>query len=237
MAERLIVALDVNSPKDAERLVKQLDGIVSFFKIGLWLLFADGTDALITRLIDDKKDVFLDYKMFDIGETVKEGVARARERGVKFVTVHGNAEIMRAAVEGKGDSDFLKIFAITVLTSMNDDDLKEMGYSVTVRELISLRVRKALECRCDGIIASAADNPDEIRRLVSSPGLLIATPGIRPPSATLDDHKRPTTPTEAIRAGADYLVVGRPIIKAADPAVAALDIIEQMREGERLRTH
>jgi orotidine-5'-phosphate decarboxylase len=206
-----------------------------FFKIGLWLLFADGTDRLIDRLIKENKNVFLDYKMFDIPETVKEGVARARDRGIKFVTVHGNPEIMSAAVAGKDKDERLKIFAITVLTSMDDDDLQEMGYSITVRELIELRVRKALECRCDGIIASARDRPDEIRRLFNSPGLLIATPGIRRPGKPVHDHKRSTTPTEAIRDGADYLVVGRDITEEADPASAALDIIRQMEEGQRDR--
>jgi orotidine-5'-phosphate decarboxylase len=231
MADRLIVALDVRSPNTAREIVRKLDGIVSFYKIGLWLLFAEGTDKLIDDLIKEGKNVFLDYKMFDIGETVREGVARARDRGVKFVTVHGDDEIMRAAVEGKGGSDFLKIFTITVLTSMDDDDLKEMGYRLTVKELIELRVRRSLECGCDGIIASAADKPNEIRQLFNSDGLLIATPGIRPLGTTADDHKRLTTPMQAIRDGADYLVVGRPIIAHHDPAHEARTIIEDMNRG------
>lgn len=231
MAERLIVALDVSSPDDAKELIKKLDGIVSFYKIGLWLLFAEGTDKLIDDLVKSGKNVFLDYKMFDIGETVRKGVTRAKDRGIKFVTVHGDDEIMRAAVEGKGDCDFLKIFTITVLTSMNDADLREMGYRLTVKELIELRVRKSLECRCDGIIASAADNPNEIRQLVDSQGLLIATPGIRPHGSQADDHKRSATPTQAIRDGADYLVIGRPIIESTDPASMAHKIIEEMKLG------
>ena len=190
MADRLIVALDVPTPEQAEKLVDDLDGVVSFYKIGLWLLFTAGTDQLIDRLIKRGKKIFLDYKMFDIPETVSKGVTSARDRGIKFVTVHGDNEIMEAAVEGKGNSDFLKIFTITVLTSMNDDDLKEMGYRLTVPELIALRVRKSLEYGSDGIIASAADNPDEIRKLVANEGLLIATPGVRPPGSSSDDHKR-----------------------------------------------
>jgi orotidine-5'-phosphate decarboxylase len=231
MADRLIVALDVSSPEEAEQLVAKLDGVVSFFKIGLWLLFAKGTDKLIDNLIKTNKNVFLDYKMFDIGETVREGVKRAKDRGVKFVTVHGDDEIIKAAVEGKANSDFLKIFSITVLTSMNDQDLHDMGYRLTVTELIKLRVRKSVDCGCDGIIASAADNPNEIRKLVDSRRLLIATPGIRPFGISNDDHKRPANPTQAIRDGADYLVVGRPIIMNSDPASVARNILRQMEKA------
>lgn len=228
MAERLIVALDVRSPHEAEALVDKLDGVVSFFKIGLWLLFAEGTDALIDKLIKRGNNVFLDYKMFDIGETVKEGVTRACDRGIKFVTVHGDDEIIRKAVEGKGNSDFLKIFTITVLTSMDDADLYEMGYRLSVKELIELRVRKSLEYGSDGIIASAADNPNEIRKLVSNEGLLIATPGVRPIGSPSDDHKRLASPTEAIRDGADYIIMGRPILAHPDPRKEAKNVISQM---------
>lgn len=233
MADRLIVALDVPSPSAAEDLVKKLDGVVSFYKIGLWLLFAEGTDALITNLVNQKKNVFLDYKMFDIGETVRRGVERARERGIKFVTVHGDEDIIRAAVDARGTSDFLKIFTITVLTSMNDADLHDMGYRLTVPELIKLRVKKSLEYGSDGIIASAADNPNEIRGLVNSQSLLIATPGVRPKGITSDDHKRVATPTEAIRDGADYIILGRPIIEDPDPRQQAIDVIRQMELGVR----
>jgi orotidine-5'-phosphate decarboxylase len=231
MADRLIVALDVPSPEDAKVLVNKLNDIVSFYKIGLWLLFAEGTDKLIDGLVKSGKNVFLDYKMFDIGETVRKGVARAKDRGIKFVTVHGDDEIMEAAVQAKGNSTSLKIFTITVLTSMDDNDLYEMGYRLGVKDLIELRVRKSRECGCDGIIASAADNPNEIRQLVDDQGLLIATPGIRPHGFQTDDHKRPANPTQAIRDGADYLVVGRPIIESPDPALMARTIIKQMNLG------
>ena len=234
MAERLIVALDVDHPDIAKDLVRQLDGVVSFFKIGMGLFIAEGTESLIDHLVKSGKNVFLDYKMFDIGETVKQGVIRARDRGVKFVTVHGDQEIMRAAVEGRGTSDFLKIFSITVLTSLNDDDLKEMGYALSVEDLIRLRVRNSLACGCDGIIASAHDRPDDIRKLFNADGLLIATPGIRPPGASLDDHKRSATPAQAIRAGADYLVVGRPIVGVENPRQAAIDIVSDMKGGTAL---
>ncbi|MFI4974045.1 MAG: orotidine-5'-phosphate decarboxylase [Caulobacterales bacterium] len=235
MADRLIVALDVTSPREAMGIVDRLDGIVSFFKIGMGLFVAEGTEAVISQLLKRGKSVFLDYKMYDIPETVSRGVAQALDRGIKFVTVHGDEEIMRAAVAAKGDSDFLKIFSITVLTSLDDNDLKEMGYALSVKNLIELRVRKALECGVDGIIASASDQPDEIRRLFDRPGLLIATPGIRAAGRGSDDHKRSATPAEAIRRGADFLVVGRPIIGEPDPAKAALEMIEDMKAGELRR--
>lgn len=233
MADRLIVALDVRSVEEARHLVEKLDGVVSFYKIGLWLLFAEGTDKLIDDLIAQGKDIFLDYKMFDISQTVAEGVARARDRKIKFLTVHGDKSIMEAAVREKGESKTLKIFAITVLTSLDDKDLEEMGYRVPVKELVNIRVRKAVACGCDGIIASADDNPNEIRGMLSAPGLLIATPGIRSEGEALDDQKRTATPAEAIRDGADYLVMGREIIRAPDPRARALAIIEEMEKGAR----
>jgi orotidine-5'-phosphate decarboxylase len=228
--DRLIVALDVPSLAEARDLVDQLDGLVSFFKVGLWLQFAAGFDGLIDELIKRGNKIFLDAKMFDIGETVKRGVALAAERGVSFVTVHGDSEIMKAAVEGKGNSQ-LKILAITVLTSIDHDGLRDLGYLCSVEELIRLRVERAIACGCDGIIAAPHDNPNRIRQLAGTQSLLIATPGVRLAGSWADDHKRAGTPGQAIAAGADYLVVGRPIIKSADPARAAARIIEDMRGG------
>jgi orotidine-5'-phosphate decarboxylase len=232
MSERLIVALDVPNIAAAEGLARQLDGIVSFYKIGLWLLYAPGTERFIDSLIGQGKRVFLDAKMFDIGETVKQGVARAVERGVSFVTVHGDPEIMRAAVAGKAGSVRTKVFAISALTSLDDQALRDMGYALSVRDLIRLRVRQAAECGCDGIIASADDNPDEMRRLAGADHLLIATPGIREPGGSADDHRRHATPAEAIARGADYLVVGRPITRSNDPAAAARRIIDDMERAD-----
>src|ERR1700751_1464797 len=142
--DRLIVALDVPSIGEARDLVGELQGMVSFFKVGLWLQFTAGFDGLVDELIKRGKKIFLDAKMFDIGETVRQGVARAAERGVTFVTVHGDGEIMKAAVEGKGGS-CLKIFAITVLTSVDQDGLCDLGYLCGVEELIRLRVERAIE--------------------------------------------------------------------------------------------
>jgi orotidine-5'-phosphate decarboxylase len=228
--DRLIVALDVPSISEARALIDKLEGVVSFFKVGLWLQFAAGFEDLLDHLLAKNKNIFLDAKMFDIGETVRQGVARAAERGVTFVTVHGDGEIMKAAVEGKRNSP-LKIFAITVLTSTDQDGLRELGYLCSVEELIGLRVKRAIECGCDGIIAAPHDNPNRIRDVAGDPRLLIATPGVRLAGASIDDHKRPGTPAQAITAGADYLVVGRPIVRSDNPARAATTIIENMRSA------
>jgi orotidine-5'-phosphate decarboxylase len=231
MADRLIVALDLPTIDGAARLARQLDGIVSFFKIGLWLLFAPGAEGFIDGLIAQGKRVFLDAKMYDIGETVRQGVARATERGVSLVTVHGDPEIMRAAVAGKRGSTRTKVFAISVLTSLDDAAALEMGYAMAVADLIQLRVRQAVDCGCDGIIASADDDPNAIRRMAGAERLLIATPGIREPGGAVDDHKRYAAPAQAIARGADYLVVGRPITQADDPVAAARRIVEDMERG------
>ena len=228
--DRLIVALDVPSIGEARTLVSELKEVVSFFKVGLWLQFAAGFDGLIDELVRREMRVFLDAKMFDIGETVKQGVARVAERGVSFVTVHGDEEIMKAAIEGRGNSR-LKILAITVLTSVDQNGLRDLGYLCSVEELIRLRVKRAIACGCDGIIAAPHDNPNRIRQLAGEERLLIVTPGVRLAGASPDDHKRPGTPAQAIAAGADYLVVGRPIVKSGNPALAAAQIIEDMRRA------
>jgi orotidine-5'-phosphate decarboxylase len=228
--DRLIVALDVQSIAEARRLVGDLDGLVSFFKLGLWLQFAAGFDRLIEELLNKGKKIFLDTKMFDIGETVKQGVVRAAERGIDFVTVHGDRDIIGAAAAGKAGSH-LKILVVPVLTSLDANGLSQLGYRSGVGELIVEGARATLACGCDGIIAAPRDNPDQIRRAAGSEGLLVVTPGVRLPGSSIDDHKRSGTPAEAIAAGADYLVVGRPIIRSDDPARAAAAIIEDMRRA------
>jgi orotidine-5'-phosphate decarboxylase len=228
--ERLIVALDVPSVDEARAIADALDGVVSFFKIGLWLEFAAGFDGLLDDLIRRGKKVFLDAKMFDIGETVKQGVARAAERGVSFVTVHGDSEIIQAAADGKAGSD-LKVLVVPVLTSLDTAGLRELGYGGSLAELIIARARATSACGCDGIIAAPQDNPNEIRRAARAEGLLVVTPGVRLAGTALDDHKRAGTPAQAIADGADYLVVGRPIVRSNDPALAAARIVEDMRRG------
>ena len=233
MAERLIVALDLPDIRAAEAMADCLAGVVSFFKIGLWLAFARGVDGLIERLLAGGNRVFLDAKLHDIGETVAAGVARAAERGVSFLTVHGEPEVMRAAVRGRGTAP-ARILAVTVLTSLGDSELAAMGYRLTARELVALRARQAVECGVDGIVASAADNPDALRQAAGNPNLLVVTPGVRPAGSATDDHRRSATPAAAIANGADYLVVGRPITSAPDPRASAAKIIAEMEEGQRL---
>jgi orotidine-5'-phosphate decarboxylase len=234
MADRLIVALDVESVEEAYQLVQKLDGIISFFKIGFRLQITEGFDGLIKHLLDSNKQIFLDAKMFDIPETVETAVQAAARRGVSFITVHGDENILMAAARGRGHSN-IKIFAVTVLTSLDDEALTAMGYAVTAKALVQLRAEKAIACKCDGIIASADDKPDAIRELAKTNSLLIATPGVRMPGVAPDDQKRTATPSQAIEYGADYLVVGRPIIKDADPANAARKFIAEMEEGQRRR--
>jgi len=230
MADRLILALDVPTVARAREIVAELEGIVRFYKIGMWLLFQRETDAFIDELLARGHQIFLDYKMYDIGETVRRGVEAAARRGISFVTIHGDAEIIKAAVEGRGGSA-LKLLAITVLTSLDDAALAGMGYRLSARELVELRVRTAVACGCDGVIASAHDDPDHLRRVAGAQSLLIATPGIRLASGRTDDHRRVADPASAIRRGADYLVVGRPILEARDKAGQALAIIGEMERG------
>ena len=230
--DRLIVALDVEDVAAARALVRALDGTASFFKIGFWLLVQPDVNGLIDELVAAGKRVFLDYKMYDIGETVRRGVMSVARRGVSILTVHGDPEIMRSAVAGRDEAGTgLKIFAVSVLTSLDDNAVAQMGYGMTVPELIDLRVRSAVAAGCDGIIASPTDRPDEIRRATGAPELLVATPGIRLAGTGTDDHKRPGAPDKAVEAGADYLVVGRPITQSSDPRASAETIVQQMRLG------
>ncbi len=228
--DRLIVALDVPNVAEARELVARLDGLASFFKIGLWLQYAAGFDRLLDDLVAQGKSIFLDTKMFDIGETVKQGVARAAERGVSFVTVHGDDDIIKAAAEGKAGTN-LRILVVPVLTSLDANGLRELGYRGSLHELIVERARATMTWGCDGIIAAPQDNPDAIRRAAGADGLLVVTPGVRLAGSARDDHKRSGTPAEAIALGADYLVVGRPIVKSPDPAAAAAKIIADMRNA------
>lgn len=235
LQDRLIVALDVPEIAQARALVARLGDAVSFYKVGLWLLFDPGANGLIDELLAAGKQVFLDYKMYDIGETVRRGVAAAAKRGISIVTVHGDPDMLRAAIDGRGDSR-LKVFAISVLTSQDDAALRAMGYDRPLQEIIDLRVRHAAEAGCDGVIASAADDPDALRARAGRPHLLVGTPGIRLPGGDRHDQKRAATPDAAIARGADYLIVGRPITQAADPAAAAREVIGSMEQGWATRS-
>lgn len=227
--DRLIVALDVKDIDAAKQVVEQLDGVADFFKVGLTLQLAAGVEDFIRSLIKQGKRVFLDYKYYDISETLKKTVARASELGVSFLTIHGPSVLIRAAVEGRGNSD-LKLFTVTVLTSLDAGDIAEMGYTNhTPEQLVLFRAKKALDAGCDGVIASGLE-AKQIKEL-SRDKLLVITPGIRPDGYPEDDQKRKTTPRDAVSAGADYLVVGRPITGAKDLRAAAQEILDQMQSA------
>src|SRR6185436_2535583 len=215
--ERLIVALDVPSVAQAEALVAKLGEAVSFYKIGYQLAFAGGID-FARALTDAGKQVFLDLKLHDIGNTVAKGVESVAKLGASFLTVHGYPQTMHAAVDARKGSG-LRILAVTVLTSYDDADLAAAGYDFTVPELVAERAAQARDIGVDGLVCSALEAAN-IRTIVGS-GMTLVTPGIRPAIADADDQKRIMTPAAAIKAGADYLVVGRPVIAAADPKSAA----------------
>ena len=223
--EKLIVALDHWDIDDAIKLVETLGDEVSFYKVGLGLQLGGG-EGLAKSLIARGKRVFLDYKYLDIEETIRTAVRRAAAFGVDFLTIHHSSSgILSAAVEGRGDSR-LKLLCVTVLTTIDAGDVKEMGFQCTVEELVLARAKQALAAGVDGIVASAREAA-EIQRATGGK-LLIVTPGIRPQDSATDDQKRVATPGAAIRDGADYLVVGRPITKAPDPKQAARAIVAEM---------
>ena len=187
---------------------------------------------LIPELTKARKDIFLDLKYYDVPETVKSAVERVASLGVRFLTIHGNGQIVKAAVEGRGNAH-LGLLSVTALTSLDNDDMKDLGFECTVKDLVMRRARKAMEAGCDGVITSSEETVD-IRRLAKQiKGMdrkfLIVTPGIRPSNLSHDDHKRSGTPTQAIKNGADYLVIGRPIRNSPNPKQAASAIIEEMQ--------
>ena len=229
MEDRLIVALDVPTLDQARRLVDTLDGTVSFYKLGMWLLFQPGIDTLIADLVAAGHQLFLDYKLHDIGQTVRHGTVSIAARGARFLTVHAEPQVMQAAVAGAAGSG-LGILAVTVLTSLDDAALQASGYAMSVQALVQRRARAAAEAGCAGVIASAVDNPNALREAAGR-DMLVVTPGIRLPGDATGDQARTATPAEAISRGADYLVVGRPIVTAAAPAEAAHCVIEDMRRG------
>jgi orotidine-5'-phosphate decarboxylase len=215
-AERLIVALDVPTPKEARALVEKLGDSVRFYKIGLELFTAEGYFELAAWLVARGHKVFADLKLYDIPETVRRAVANMRRHGATFLTVHGHRSVMHAAVREKGA---MKILAVTVLTSFDQRDLQEMGASRTLEELVLARARGAAECGCDGVISSGL----EAQALKAEFGdrLLVVTPGIRPADSRADDQRRTVDVAQAFASGADYIVVGRPIREAADPRATA----------------
>ena len=225
--DRLIVALDLPSVAAAEAMVARLDQSVTFYKIGYQLAFAGGL-PLVAKLADKGKKVFIDLKLHDIGNTVARGVESIAKLGATFLTVHAYPQTMKAALEGRAGSN-LKILAVTVLTSYEDDDLRAAGYGLGVSELVETRARQAQEIGVDGLVCSA-EEAASLRNIVGDQ-LRLITPGIRPAGASTGDQKRIMTPSRAITAGADYLVVGRPILEAADPKAAAEAIVTEITQA------
>jgi orotidine-5'-phosphate decarboxylase len=229
-AERLIFALDVPDLEGAQRLVTRLADTVAFYKIGLELATSRHYFELLDWLIEHDKKVFVDLKLYDIPATVSAAVRQLSRSGASFLTVHGDPAIMEAAASAKGAD--LKILVVTVLTSIAPRDLAEMGIGLAVEELALKRARQAVAAGCDGVIASGLE-AGSLRTALGA-GPLIVTPGIRPAGgARNDDQRRVVTPTLALRAGADYLVVGRPIRDAADPYRAAAAIQEEIASACR----
>ena len=222
--ERLIVALDVPSVAAAEKMVDRLGDAVAFYKIGYQLAFAGGL-PLAETLVGAGKRVFLDLKLHDIGNTVAKGVESVARLGATFLTVHAYPQTMKAAVQARGDGG-LRILAVTVLTSYDDADLAAAGYDFTVAELVAERAAQARDIGVDGLVCSAQEAA-KLRPIVGL-SMALVTPGIRPAGADADDQKRVMTPARAIAAGADHLVVGRPILEAPDPKAAAAAIVAEI---------
>ena len=226
--DRLIVALDVPTVEAAESIVARLGDAVSFYKIGYQLAFAGGL-ALAERLAGAGKQTFLDLKLHDIGNTVAKGVESVARLGAAFLTVHAYPQTMKAAVDARGQST-LRILAVTVLTSYDDTDVAAAGYDFTVAELVAERAAQARDMGLDGIVCSG-EEAAKLRRIAGH-GMVLVTPGIRPAGADAGDQKRIMTPAAAIAAGADYLVVGRPVVAAADPRAAAAAIIAEITTAQ-----
>lgn len=223
LKDRIIVALDVEDAEKAKEMVKRCESHTGFFKVGLQLFMADWFNV-VDWIVDRGHKVMLDLKFFDIPETVKLAVEQVNRRGVTFATIHGNDPIIRAAVEARGD---MKLLAVTVLTSFGEEDLRAMGMTQSIEDLVYFRAKRALELGCDGVVSSGL----EAKRMRSDLGekLLIVTPGIRPGANVEDsgdDQKRIVTAGRAVSGGADHVVVGRPITKAEDP----VRVIEMMQQ-------
>jgi len=230
--DRLIVALDVGTVAAAEAIVDRLGDSVGFYKVGLQLAYAPGGLPFAERLAQSGKRVFLDAKLLDIDNTVAGAVASIVPMGMTFVTVYGYPKAMRAAVAARGNAP-LKLLGITVLTSMSDADVTDAGYDTSASALV---IRRAVDARAAGM-GGVVTSPAEAAavRAVVGPDMAIVTPGVRPAGAEVGDQRRVATPAMGIRAGADYLVVGRPITAAADPKAAAEAIVGEIEDASTVR--
>ena len=221
---RLIVPLDTPTADDARALVERLGDTVSFYKVGLELFATDGM-ALARELKARGDQVFIDWKLHDIGTTVERAARALASSGCDLLTVHGEPQVMEAAVRGCEGSG-LKILAVTVLTSLTDEDLKAMGYVEDARTLVERRIRQAIAAGCAGVVASPHEA--ELARAIGGDGFLVVTPGVRPDWSARNDQARAATPADALKAGASHIVCGRPITAAEDPQAAALRVVAEM---------
>jgi orotidine-5'-phosphate decarboxylase len=225
--DRLIVALDLSSVEAAEALIDRIGDSVTFYKIGYQLAYAGGL-PMVAKLADRGKKVFIDLKLHDIGNTVAKGVESIAKQGATFLTVHAYPQTMKAAVEARAGSS-LKILAVTVLTSYDNNDLQQAGYRPGVADLVELRARQAQAIGVDGLVCSGEEAAN-LRSIIGA-GMNLVTPGIRPAGSDVGDQKRVMTPARAIAAGADYLVVGRPVVAASDPKAAAEAIVAEIAQA------
>jgi orotidine-5'-phosphate decarboxylase len=227
----IIVALDVESAEEARALVCRLGNHIDFYKVGMELYAAAGM-GFARELLDQGKRVFLDLKFYDIPETVKRAVAQVSRTGVTFLTVHAVGSVIRAAIQGR-EGEGLKLLAVTVLTSFGREDLDDLGYSCEVSELVATRTRQAMAGGTEGVVASPLEAA-AVRRILG-PGGILVTPGVRSPGRAKGDQKRVATPAEAIRDGADYLVMGRQITRAPDPAEEVSRVMEEISRSASLQ--
>jgi orotidine-5'-phosphate decarboxylase len=223
---RLILPLDLPTRAEAQAMVEQLGDAIVFYKIGLQLLAGDGM-ALAGELKRAGRDIFIDWKLHDIGATVERATAAIAASGAcDFLTVHAEPQVMAAAVRGRDGAGAVKLLGVTVLTSLSDADLVAIGYQKSLETLVEQRVRQAIDAGLDGVITSPREAA--LARRIGGPAFLVVTPGVRPAWAGADDQARAATPAEALAAGASHVVCGRPITAAADPREAALLIAEEM---------
>jgi orotidine-5'-phosphate decarboxylase len=220
----IIIALDVPSADEARSLVREIADAASFYKVGLELYAAAGPD-FARELKAEGHRVFLDLKLHDIGETVRRAVAQVTKIGPDFLTVHATDQVMRAAVEGRGQSP-LKLLGVGVLTSLDDSDLEKDGYSRSLTDLVELRARNAMAAGMNGIVCS----PREVARVraITGPKMILLNPGVRSAGSDTGDQKRIATPAEAIAAGADYIVIGRQVTRSKDPRGETLRVLEEI---------
>ncbi len=225
--ERIIFALDVPNPDEAKQWVRALDGDIKFFKVGLELFLA-GWWGIVDFIIDRGNKVMLDLKFFDIPETVHLAIQQVKDRGVTFATIHGNDSIIKAALLERGN---VKVLAVTVLTSFDESDMRQMGLTGSIEDLVLIRSRKALSLGCDGVVSSALEAKPLRDELGNN--FLVVTPGIRPESSIPgeDDQKRIATARKAVINGADHVVIGRPIRMSVDPISTIKKLQDEIAQG------